>query len=505
MGTGRKGWSAHVTTLRNTAHGGHIETNHQAVFTLSDGIGTHFSLPTISAEQPGSMNEVINSDLCQLDGMRYGDLQSLTPAANDPLRRATESKFSASVDRVVKRRFDGGSKPSHPAYNPAGPAPSISLRGAHEEFFGGVFGIWTGVEGERDDAGVVCRPVRRHELPALLGLRPTRAKELLLAPWEQARERLRCVPGMHGLAAALAAIRQAEATERAHAYDTAGAVDPTAPEVVTTAFAGAVNPLTTIALLTDEALREASAGDNDINLIISALADGSTVAKKDLSEKRYFTEWKKGNFDTENGILFFHEEGRRATVRQLRLRVVPKELRMAIFSACHSSPMAGHSSVKRTLFRIEARFWWPGRWKDVTELVTSCAHCRMGNAARHESTGLLQGMCEAAPLEVVFLDFWSPGKSVTDPSAASTVLTYVCCMTGFAAVGFAGGEITAEKVAALALESFFGPFGLPKMIVVDADSVFKGFFETLFESLGVPVYAVSRTNHRAVRNEMYFL
>ena len=52
------------------------------------------------------------------------------------------------------------------------------------------------------------------------------------------------------------------------------------------------------------------------------------------------------------------------------------------------------------------------------------------------------------------------------------------------------GEMKAEKVATLALKSFFGPFRLPKMIFVDADSAFKGFFEALFESLGVPVSRV---------------
>ena len=148
--------------------------------------------------------------------------------------------------------------------------------------------------------------------------------------------------------------------------------------------------------------------------------------------------------------------------------------------ACHPSPMAGHIGIKITLFRIEARFWCPGSQKDVTDFVLSCAHCRLVNAARHESTGVLQGMSEAAPLEVIFLDFWSPGKRVTDKSSSSNFLTYACCMIGFASVGFAGGEMTAEKVATLALESFFGPFGLPKMIIVDADSCFKGFFEALF-------------------------
>ena len=62
------------------------------------------------------------------------------------------------------------------------------------------------------------------------------------------------------------------------------------------------------------------------------------------------------------------------------------------------------------------------------------------------------------------------------------------------AVGFSGGEITVEKVATLPLESFFGPFGLPKLIIVDAESYFKGFFESLFESLGIPVYVVSKKN-----------
>ena len=318
-GTGREGWSSHVTTLRNTSHGGHIETNHQAVFSLAPGRGDYFSLPTTSAEAPGSMSEIIDADRCAVDGLSYGDLQARTPAASDPRRRATESRFSASIDRLVKRRYEGGAKPSHPAYNPAGPAPSIALTGDHEEFFGGMFGIWTGAGGKSDDSQIVCRPVRRHEIPALLGLRPNRARQLLLAPWEQVQERMRCVPGMHGLAAAMAAIRQAEATEAAHVYNSAGALGPTLPEVVTTAFAGAVNPLTTIALPTNEAWREATANDDDMRLIVNALVSGEVVNKMDLSEKRYFGEWERGNFETEDGILFFHEEGRRAKVRQLRL------------------------------------------------------------------------------------------------------------------------------------------------------------------------------------------
>ena len=39
--------------------------------------------------------------------------------------------------------------------------------------------------------------------------------------------------------------------------------------------------------------------------------------------------------------------------------------------------------------------------------------------------------------------------------------------------------------------------------MVDDDTIFKGFFFQLFKSLGVPVIAVAKENHRAVRNEIF--
>ena len=53
------------------------------------------------------------------------------------------------------------------------------------------------------------------------------------------------------------------------------------------------------------------------------------------------------------------------------------------------------------------------------------------------------------------------------------------------------------------MESFFGSFGLPKLIIVEDNPIFKGCVLHLFESLGIPVKAVSKENHRAVRNEIF--
>ena len=85
------------------------------------------------------------------------------------------------------------------------------------------------------------------------------------------------------------------------------------------AFAGDINPLTTIALPTDNAWVEATEDDADMRLIVQALREGTGIQKKDLREKRFFKPWQEKSFEEEGGILFFYEAGRRARIRQLRL------------------------------------------------------------------------------------------------------------------------------------------------------------------------------------------
>ena len=93
----------------------------------------------------------------------------------------------------------------------------------------------------------------------------------------------------------------------------------------------------------------------------------------------------------------------------------------------------------------------------VVSLVRICAHCQLTNSARHESSSLLQGMEDLSPMDVVFLDLWSPEYSVVDKNSNHKVLMYACCMTYFAAVAFAKEEINAEYVVGLAMEYFFTP------------------------------------------------
>ena len=107
------------------------------------------------------------------------------------------------------------------------------------------------------------------------------------------------------------------------------------------------------------------------------------------------------------------------------------------------------------------------------------------------------------PFDVIYLDLWSPGVIPDKFSADTKVLTMIDCMTGYGAAGFVLGEINAMKVSETALADFFMKFGLPRLIIVDADSLFAGVFKSLFANLLIPVVAVSPENHKAIRNENF--
>ena len=63
-------------------------------------------------------------------------------------------------------------------------------------------------------------------------------------------------------------------------------------------------------------------------------------------------------------------------------------------------------------------------------------------------------------------------------------------------------KIKSYQVAIWDFGNFFVPFGIPKIIVVDADGIFAGMFKKTFqENLLILVHAVARVNHREIRNE----
>ena len=106
------------------------------------------------------------------------------------------------------------------------------------------------------------------------------------------------------------------------------------------------------------------------------------------------------------------------------------------------------------------------------------------------------------PIYMVFIEFWEPGD-ISDRDGSHKILTCLDFRTGFG-LGAASGmkKITSYQVALWDFVNFFFPFGLPKMIVVDADGLFSRIFKNnLKETLQITVHSVSRRNHKEMRNK----
>ena len=141
--------------------------------------------------------------------------------------------------------------------------------------------------------------------------------------------------------------------------------------------------------------------------------------------------------------------------------------------------------------------------RDITEGIRGCSHCQLANHASHEAQVELQTLACDTPFDVVFLDIWSPGQ-ITDKEHNLKVITMLDCMTGFAAATFLRGPaIDSQDVAMASFAAFFIPFGIPRLIIVDDDGLFKGVFQATFQQLQMPILPVSPENHKACRNERF--
>ena len=109
---------------------------------------------------------------------------------------------------------------------------------------------------------------------------------------------------------------------------------------------------------------------------------------------------------------------------------------------------------------------------EVAQFIRFCAHCQLVNSCSHEAQQSLQRIDSDTPLGVVFLDFWKPGD-IPYQDGYFNILKFLDCMTGFGIVSAIRlEEITSDQAPRWAFGNFFVPFGIPKIIVVDADGLF---------------------------------
>jgi hypothetical protein len=118
---------------------------------------------------------------------------------------------------------------------------------------------------------------------------------------------------------------------------------------------------------------------------------------------------------------------------------------------------------------------------DIRTVVVHCGHCIIGDNTSHTSQQILTAISTHKPFDIISMDVWHPG--ITQGNSTSKIvdrtwlnkatLTCLCNTTGFTSTAFIP-QVDAEAVTQAAFSNFLIPNGLPKMILLDSGSKFKG-------------------------------
>ena len=198
----------------------------------------------------------------------------------------------------------------------------------------------------------MCQPIRPHELIECFHLDHDIFEHNTNS---EVVQRLRHIPGPHGLAALFHTIKFAEDAvwSDKSTLITGESVDVADWQQVPV-FNFNLDPTMTFPLPSTQAWLDATDNDQDLVQIRLSLQSGEQLTPARLTEKCYFRLWQNNQLETEGGLLYYYERSKTARFRQLRLKIVPVALRATIIAACHSSPFGGHSGIKRTYYRVAA-------------------------------------------------------------------------------------------------------------------------------------------------------
>jgi hypothetical protein len=247
--------------------------------------------------------------------------------------------------------------------------------------------------------------------------------------------------------------------------------------------------------------QEESQKDGDVKYLIDRIVAKKSVALTSLSCKAYYKDWANGQLEVEDMILYQWEMPKLTKIRQLRRRVVPLGLRQVVYTAYHAIPMAGHVGVYKTYWRIAARYYWPGMNADIKKAVTECGHCILGNNVSHQAQQILGALSFDEPFDVIAIDLWMPGVTFNKGSfigdrtkVRNASLTSLCNLTGFASIGYVD-SLEGESITRVLMAQIVLPNGIPKLVLLDADSLFKNDLVRLLDDMGLPFHVVSAEQH----------
>lgn len=157
---------------------------------------------------------------------------------------------------------------------------------------------------------------------------------------------------------------------------------------------------------------------------------------------------------------------------------VPLSVRPQLLEWGHSSKVACHPGVTRTLALISQRFWWPSMKEDVQKFVAACDICVRNKSGNRPPAGFLRPLpVPHRPWSHIAADFVT-GLPNSDGNAC--ILTMVDCFSKAAHFVPLPKLPSAKQTAELLVLHVFCLHGLPSDVVSDRDPQFTSQFWKAF-------------------------
>ena len=172
---------------------------------------------------------------------------------------------------------------------------------------------------------------------------------------------------------------------------------------------------------------------------------------------------------SDNGLLYFED-----SMGNTRM-CVPKNLRNEVMSENHDIiSESAHGGYFKTYNRISATYYWPRMSREIKNFVNTCDICQKTKPRRHAPVGLLQPIpIPSQPFEVVTMDF-IPELPLS--SGFDNILVIVDKLTKYAIFIPTTVKINEIETAKLFFKHVITKFGIPRQIISDRDTRWRGDF-----------------------------
>ena len=227
------------------------------------------------------------------------------------------------------------------------------------------------------------------------------------------------------------------------------------------------------------------------NKLITYLTEGKVPDNIGFQEKKEVISSSQG-LEVINGLLVRKQDLSSGTVNP-RIYLPAGDIRDKVLRTLHDDPLSGHLGAKRTMERIERRFYWPTLDKDVRDYVGKCHSCKTTKAQPTKKTELI-ALPFSGPWLDVHLDFMVMPAKTQDVNRY--LLVIIDRYTKYVELIPTQG-ISSEEASDAFKREVLLRHGCPITVTTDGGSHFKGAFEKLLKKNSISHQVGLPDRHRS--------